>query len=205
MTAFLGTCALMCILASPVALAEDVEPAAQSDDSTIPAAGELDIRDVIASFSERTHKRFLLDPRVRASVTLIGLNARDITYPVLARIFSIHGFSAHERDGVIVVLPDVYDRQVASLLVPADNIRAPDVEVVTAVLAVRNISAAQLVPILRPLMPQQAHLAALVDRNALIIVDRAGNVRRLVAIVEALDGLPAYASPSAASGDAKDE
>jgi len=36
-------------------------------------------------------------------------------------------------------------------------------------------------------MPQAAHLAALPEQNALIIVDRYGNVKRLVEIIEQLD------------------
>lgn len=205
MTALIRTCALLSIIVSPPVFAEEAQSTANSDISAAPAAGELDILDVISSYSSRTNKRFLLDPRVRAGVTLIGLDARDVTYPILLRILNIHGFSAHDRDGVIVVLPDAYDRQTASPVVPADNIRAPDAEVVTAILAVKNTSAAYLVPILRPMMPQQAHLAALVDRNAMIIVDRAANVRRMVAIVEALDRLPAVESPSVKSGDSREE
>ncbi len=100
---------------------------------------------------------------------------------------------------MIVVGPDAYDRQTPSPLVPADNIRAADAEIVTAIVAVKNIGAALLVPVLRPLMPQQAQLSAVIGRNALIIVDRAANVRRLVAITEALDRLPATASPVVSS------
>jgi len=205
MITFFRTFALMSIVVSPLTFAEDAEPATQTDVSATPAAAELDIHAVIASVSSRTHKKFLVDPRVRASVTLIGLNARDVTYPLLLTILNVHGFSAHERDGVIVVVPDATDRQVASSVVPADNIQASDAEVVTAILVVKNISAAQLVPILRPMMPQNAHLAAMPDRNALIIVDRAANVRRMVAIAKALDRLPATASPSVTSGGSKDE
>ncbi len=205
MTAYFSTCALMSVFVLPAALAEEIEPSAASDVSLESTAGEVDIHDVIASLSRRTNKRFVVDPRVRARVTLVGLGARDVTYPLFLTILGVHGFSAHERDGVIVVAPDATDRQIASRLLPADNIRAPDGEVVTTVVAVKNISAAQLVPILRPLMPQSAHLAALIERNALIIVDRAANVRRLVAIAEALDRLPAIAIPAATSGNSKDE
>ena len=203
MTTFFRTLALMSIIVSPLALAEDVEPAANSDFSAAPTAGELDLHAVIASFSIRTHKKFLIDPRVRASIFMVGLDASDVTYPLLLTILQIHGFSAHEQDGVIVVVPDAWDRQIASPFVRADNIRASDAEVVTTIVVVKNVSAAQLVPILRPLMPQQAHLAAVTDRNALMIVDKAANVRRLVAIAEALDKLPATASPSVDPGDSE--
>src|SRR5690606_3798254 len=52
---------------------------------------------------------------------------------------------------------------------------------------VRNINAAQLVPILRPLMPQQAHLVASQGGNALILSDRASNVNRIMRIIQRID------------------
>jgi general secretion pathway protein D len=205
MTAILKAFALMSALISPLALAEGVEQDSRSDVSVALNKGEVDLHDVIVSFSSRTNKRILVDPRVRAIVTLVGLDVRDVDYPLLLRILSVHGFSAHEQGGVIEIVPDALARQIPSPLVSADKIRASDAEVVTAILQLKNISAAQLVPILRPLMPQVAHLAAFVDRNALIIVDQAANVRRMVAIAETLDRLPAVASPSVSSGDSKNE
>ena len=51
----------------------------------------------------------------------------------------------------------------------------------------KNVSAAQLVPLLRPLIPQQGHLAAYTPGNMLIISDRASNVSRIMHIVERMD------------------
>jgi general secretion pathway protein D len=53
--------------------------------------------------------------------------------------------------------------------------------------AVKNVSAAQLVPILRPLIPQYGHLAAYPAANMLIISDRASNVSRMVRIIQRID------------------
>jgi general secretion pathway protein D len=58
---------------------------------------------------------------------------------------------------------------------------------VTRVIQVDNVAAAQLVPILRPLVPQQGHLAAYPETNVLIISDRAENVARLVDIIRRVD------------------
>ena len=57
----------------------------------------------------------------------------------------------------------------------------------TQVIQVRNVSAAQLVPILRPLIPQYGHLAAYPSSNMLIISDRAANVNRMVRIIQRID------------------
>ena len=64
---------------------------------------------------------------------------------------------------------------------------SPD-EWVTEIWQLKHISAIPLVPVLRPMVPQQGHLAAVSDdSNSLIIVDRYANVRRLARIVAELD------------------
>ncbi|MDH4005820.1 MAG: type II secretion system secretin GspD, partial [Gammaproteobacteria bacterium] len=64
---------------------------------------------------------------------------------------------------------------------------AGDDDIVTQVIQVNNVGAAQLVPILRPLIPQFGHLAAHPGSNMLIISDRAGNVARMVSIIRRID------------------
>ncbi|MDH5436817.1 MAG: type II secretion system secretin GspD, partial [Gammaproteobacteria bacterium] len=60
-------------------------------------------------------------------------------------------------------------------------------EMVTRVISLENVSASQLVPILRPLIPQNGHLAAYARTNVLIITDRAININRLVTIIKRID------------------
>ena len=50
-------------------------------------------------------------------------------------------------------------------------------EYVTQVIRLENISAAKLIPVLRPLVPQQAHMAAYAPSNAIIISDVSANER----------------------------
>jgi general secretion pathway protein D len=52
---------------------------------------------------------------------------------------------------------------------------------------VKNVCAAQTVPVLRPLMPQAAHMAAYPETNNLILSDHVSNLHRLVTIIEALE------------------
>jgi len=110
--------------------------------------------------------------------------------PLLLTILEVHGFAVYEQDGVIVVYPDANARHRAPFVESPNNPRALDSEMIASIVPVKNVRAVYLVPVLRPLMPQNAQLTAVVDRNALIIVDRAANVRRLIAIAQALDRLP---------------
>jgi hypothetical protein len=45
------------------------------------------------------------------------------------------------------------------------------------------------------MIPQSGHLAALPDRNALIVIDRAANIRRIVEVLKILQSLPKVAAP----------
>jgi general secretion pathway protein D len=52
---------------------------------------------------------------------------------------------------------------------------------------VKNVSAAQLIPILRPMIAQYGHLAAYPASNILIISDHASNVNRIMRIIRRID------------------
>jgi general secretion pathway protein D len=175
----------------PVALAAE-----DSGDSlpatSVPATQGVDVRTIIAAVSQRSHKTFLIDPRVAATVHLDGTAARDVTYPLLLTILAVHGFAVFEQEGVVVVTPDANERFFPSSLVKADEIRTPDAEVVTTLVLVKNAKAMELAAMLRPLMAPNSSLNALADRNALVIVDRAANVRRVVTIIRELEKLPVF-------------
>jgi general secretion pathway protein D len=138
----------------------------------------------------RTHKHFVLDPRAPQSIDLLGLEPKDVTYPQLLAALAVNGMAAVAGDGIVQVIPTSEIRQDALPLVTPDNIKTLDEEWVTCVMPIKNISAPQLVPILRPMIPQSGHLAAYPDRNALVIVDRSANVRRLVEVIKLLENLP---------------
>ena len=169
--------------------------AEDTSDSSIAASAApkqgVEVRTLIASVSQRTHKKFLIDPRVAATVQLDGEAPRDVTYPLLLTILAVHAFAVYEEEGVVVVTPDANERFFPSSLVKPDEIRAPDAEVITTIVVVKNAKAVELATILRPLIAPIGQLSVLADRNAVVIVDRAANVRRLVTIIRELEKLPA--------------
>src|SRR5580698_4471789 len=118
-----------------VAVAAEDAGDALTATSVIPAQG-VDVRTLIASVSQRTHKKFLIDPRVAATVQLDGEAPRDVTYPLLLTILAVHAFAVYEEEGVVVVTPDANERFFPSRIVKPDEIRTPDAEVITTVFAV---------------------------------------------------------------------
>jgi len=110
----------------------------------------------------------------------------DEVYQVFLSILKVHGYAAVPSGEVIKIVPDVNAKQDG---IPTTTDRNPGRgdQMVTRVVQVDNVAAAQLVPILRPLVPQQGHLAAYPATNVLIISDRAINVERLVSIIRRID------------------
>lgn len=148
----------------------------------------VDIRALIETVSEATGKNFVVDPRVKAKVTVISsqpMSPKEI-YQVFLSILQVHGYSAVPVGEVIKIVPDVTAKQGPVSMSSVENPGVGD-ELVTKVVRVENVPAAQLVPILRPLVPQQGHLAAYAASNALVISDRAANIRRLERIIKRVD------------------
>jgi general secretion pathway protein D len=138
--------------------------------------------------SQVTGKTFIVDPRVRAQVTMLSTTpmSPDAFYEAFLSILQVYDYIAVPSGDVIKILPSLNARQVPSNDLP-DRVSSTSDEIVTQVVQVRNVSAGQLVPILRPMMPQAAHLAAYPSANMLIISDRAANVNRIMRIVQRID------------------
>jgi general secretion pathway protein D len=135
-----------------------------------------------------TGKNFIIDPRVRAQVTMLSSTPMtpDQFYQAFLAILQVHGFIAVPAGDVIKIVPDANMRQYPSDDLP-EHVSSTSDEMVTQVLAVKNVSAAQLVPVLRPLMPQNAQLSAVTGANILILSDHANNVNRMIRIIERID------------------
>jgi general secretion pathway protein D len=149
---------------------------------------DADINALIGTVAEVSGKNFIVDPRVKGKVTVISSRPMDAgeVYEVFLSILKVHGFAAVPSGAVIKIVPDVSAKQDS---IPNATDKEPGVgdEMVTRVVQVDHVAAAQLVPILRPLVPQQGHLAAYPATNVLIISDRAENVTRLVSIIRRID------------------
>ena len=148
---------------------------------------DADIRMVVEAVSEVTGKNFILDPRVTGKVTLLSSTpmSPDAFYEAFLSILQVHGYVAIASGDLIKILPDATARQFAVPL-GTSGAAGPD-DIVTQVIQVKNVSATQLVPILRPLIPQYGHMVAHAGSNMLIISDRAANVARMVSIIRRID------------------
>lgn len=171
---------------------------AQAQTSSPPERDGVAIEQIIAGTAKKTGKKFLVDPRVHAQVTLVGLDPNNLDYPTLLSVLQMHGFAAFDADKYVAIVPDATARQQAIPLLTG-NASYADAEYVTRVISVKSVPTPMLVPVLRPLLPQQAHMVALPCTNTLLLVDTFANVKRLEKIVSALDNGEAF-KPEKCSG-----
>jgi general secretion pathway protein D len=161
---------------------------AQQAGRITPNFKDADITQITEAVGAATGKTFIIDPRVRAQVTMLTSTpmSPEAFYQAFLAILQVHGFIAVQAGNIVKILPDANARQIPSVDLP-DHVSATSDEIVTQVIDVKNVSAAQLVPILRPLIPQYGQLAAYPASNILIISDRANNVNRIIRIIRRID------------------
>lgn len=178
------------VLTVVLGLAATGQVAAQGASSPriTPNFKDADITQVIEAVAAATGKSIIVDPRVRAQVTMLSATPMtpDAFYEAFLALLQVHGFVAVPSGKTVKVIPDANARTVPGNDLP-DRLSATSDELVTQVVGVRNVSAVQLVAILRPLMPQNAHLAAYPSSNMLILADRANNVSRMLRIIRRID------------------
>ena len=146
-----------------------------------------DIREVVTQISAITGKSFIIDPRVKGNVTVVSNTKMDsdTTYELFLSVLRVHGYAAVPSGNVIRIVQQVLAKQSGNPGDFSDNTSSE--ELVTQVISVRNTASAELVKILRPLIPQYGHIAGLTSPNALIISDHASNIARLAEIVNRID------------------
>ena len=132
---------------------------------------DADLTAFINEVADITGKNFAVDPRVRGNVTVISnkaLNKNEV-YDLFLGVLNVNGVVAIPSGNTIKLVPD---SNVKSSGIPYDaRSRASGDQIVTRVLWLENTNPNDLIPALRPLMPQFAHLAAVPGTNALIVSD----------------------------------
>ncbi len=178
--------ALIFLLAAsgPWVSAEPVEAYDSAESGFTMNMRDADIRSVIQWMSDLTGKNILVHNAVEGKVTVIssGPVSREEAYQLFLGALQVNGFAAQEKDGVVRVIPESIAAQGST---PFSGSNATDV--VTRVLPVRNIPAAQLTGILRPLLPSHSQITADTTSNSLIVVDRVDNIEKIEQILTRMD------------------
>jgi general secretion pathway protein D len=159
-------------------------------------ADGIALEQLLASVAKKSGKKFIVDNRVSGNVEILGQDISAVNYSDLLAILLLNGYTAIEGNNYVSIIP-VSSVRVEPLPLATGKESFPDAQFVTMIVPVKNVPAPQLVPIIRPLLPTYAHLAAMPCVNSILVVDNFANVKRLEKLIASLDvGKQPFAPPS---------
>ena len=174
------------LLAAPLPLlaAEPgIEPSTTQQDGWTINLKDADIRAFVDQISQLTGQTFIVDPRVRGQVSVVSSTtlSLDEVYQLFLSVMATHGYSVLTQGEVARIVPNAEAKAEAGGGPTGGDLLE------TRVIQVQHTSATELIPLIRPLVPQYGHLAAVGSANALIISDRSANIARIEDLVRQLD------------------
>lgn len=149
---------------------------------------DTDIQEFIKFVADVTGSTIVIDPAVKGKIKVLSSKpvSKAELYDLFLSILDVHGYTAVRSGQVIRVIPNK-DARSAPVAVDDGSAQVVNDEYVTQVVRLENVSAAKLIPVLRPLVPQQAHMAAYAPSNAIIISDIRSNINRILDIIDRMD------------------
>jgi general secretion pathway protein D len=147
-----------------------------------------DIEGVSRAMGAILKQQFVVDPRVKGSITLYSeepLSPREAYLNYLAALRGL-GFTVVESGGLFKVVPEA-DAKLQSSTVSVGAVARQGDQVLTQIFKLSHENANNLVPVLRPLISPNNTINANPGNNTLVITDYADNLARIAKIIAAMD------------------
>lgn len=143
---------------------------------------DADIRDFVEQVASISGQTLVVDPRVKGQVTVVSQAPLTLTevYQLFLSVMATHGYAVLTEGDQARIVPDGEARSN-----PSNGKGGEAVE--TRLIQVQQTPVAELLPLIRPLVPTSGHLAAIPSANALIVSDRSANIDRLVKLIAEAD------------------
>ncbi|PHQ81614.1 MAG: type II secretion system protein GspD [Coxiella sp. (in: Bacteria)] len=167
-------------------------PAVTQATSQIWNLKNADIRAITQTVSMITGKTFIIDPRVEGKITFVSHHpmSQSELYNAYLSMLQILNYAAIPSGHVIQIVPTVDANSMNNKSASRSHPGAGD-ELVVRVIPINKVSALQLIPVLRPLMPQWSSITAYAPSNSLILASTAANINHLVTIIRKMDSTSA--------------
>ena len=148
-----------------------------------------DIQSVIKTIGQQTGRNFILDPRVTGTVNIVSERpiSKDMLYQLLLSTLRVQGYAAVEAEGGFIKIVPEAEAKTSASPTGEQALRLSGDRIITQVFILQNENAAQLIPVLRPLVTANNFIGAYPGSNAIVVTDYAENVRRIQRIIEAID------------------
>ena len=149
-----------------------------------------DMESVIKAVGHYTGTTFIIDPRVKGTLTLVSEKTltRAQAFSLLTSALRLQGYAVVTGDGYAKVVPEAEAKlQSSPTQVGIGGSKVKGDQIATQVYRLQHESAANLTAVLRPLISPNNSIMADPGNNSLVITDYADNLRRLSKIIAALD------------------
>jgi general secretion pathway protein D len=178
---------LMLLVSHSFAIAADDESVKVTDDKVSLNFVDADIESVVKAIGQITNKNFLLDPRVKGTISINTANPvpRAITYQILLSALRVQGFATVEENGYTSIVPEVDAKGKFTPRLTTGKQSAG--QIVTQVYVLKYENASQLVNVVKPLLSPNSVINAYPGNNALIVTDYADNLNKIVKLIESID------------------
>lgn len=163
-------------------------PATNEKPSRLWNLQDADILSIINEVSVETGKNFVVDPRVSGKISLISskpIKPNEV-YNLFLSVLELLGYSAIPSGNVVKIVPNMESPELSTRVASKQSPGKGD-EVVVRVIPLQNVNASQVIPIVRPLLPQWSNVSAYTPGNVLIILGRAANLKRIDEIIRDID------------------
>lgn len=154
-----------------------------SQDAFVLNYEDADIKKVSQDIARFAKKTIILDPRVKGKITIYS-NASldsDQVWDVYLRTIQVNGFSSVADNGVVRIVPENEATR------DENDVNDEKGNFLTSVIPLVNRSAAEILPMIKPITGRQSHLSSIPSINSILIVDRLSNVERIRALLKDLD------------------
>ncbi len=186
----LAAAVLLGCAAAPIALPL---PATAQEPSASGAALNFvnaDMESVIKAVGHYTGITFVIDPRVKGTLTLVSEKSltKSQAFSLLTSALRLQGYAVVTADGYAKVVPEAEAKlQSSPTLVGLGAPRVKGDQIATQIFRLSYESAANLTAVLRPLISPNNSIMANPGNNSLVITDYADNLARMSKIIAALD------------------
>ena len=148
---------------------------------------DADIESVVKAIGQITNKNFLIDPRVKGTISINTAKPvpRAMTYSILISALRVQGFATIDENGYTSIVPEVDAK--GKYTARLSSGKQSGGQIVTQVFVIKYENAGQLVNIVKPLLSPNSVINAYPGSNALIVTDYADNLNKIVKLIEAID------------------
>ena len=172
------------------ATAQNQSPLIEEDGLVHLDFDDAELTTIIDVISKMTNKNFIYDERVRGKVTIKSPTRISIeqAYAVFESVLQVKGFTTVETPGGALKVIPLRDAKQSNIETTMTYRAPPNTDrYVTRLVPLRYIEAKSIVGTLKPLISKDASLEAYEPTNMVIMTESASNIRRILAILEAID------------------